>query len=123
MTRGFRGSTATAGSFCRPRLWEQACRTSSVYGCPVTRLKSLTYPPFAPLSFVSRVLGGSGLKDAIALTTAAAISVTALAMRKCDRRRVGVNRGGVFIDFARDILKLSGVPDFPGRVVNVKNIL
>src|SRR5437870_7509800 len=37
--------------------------------------------------FVGGVLGGSGLKDAIALTTAAAISVTAVAMRRCDRRR------------------------------------
>src|SRR5216684_6655557 len=98
ITCGLRGSTATAGSFCRPRLWEQACRTSSVYGCPVTRVKSLTYPPFAPLSFVRRVLGGSGLKDAIALTTAAAISVTAVAMRRCDSGRVRVNRRGVFID-------------------------
>src|SRR5438552_2471090 len=98
ITCGFRGSTATAGSFCRPWLWEQAVRTSSVCACPVTRVKSLTYPPFAPLSFVSRVLGGSGLKaDAIALTTAAAISVTAVGMRRRDRRRFPLNQRGVFI--------------------------
>src|SRR5437667_6725842 len=98
ITCGFRGSTATAGSFCRPWLWEQAVRTSSVCACPVTRVKSLTYPPFAPLSFVSRVLGGSGLKDAIALTTAAAISVTAAGMRRYETR-FRLNQRGVFIYF------------------------
>jgi hypothetical protein len=35
-TRRSRGLTATAGSFWRPRLWEHAVKTSSVYGTPVT---------------------------------------------------------------------------------------
>jgi hypothetical protein len=35
MTLVFRGSTATAGSFCRPREIEHSCSTPSVYACPV----------------------------------------------------------------------------------------
>jgi hypothetical protein len=57
------------------------------------------YPPFAPLSFVSRVLAAGLKADAIALTAAAAMSVPALAMRTTEKKRFRLNQRRVFICF------------------------
>src|SRR5439155_6976859 len=54
-TRRSRGSTATAGSFWRPRAIEHSESTASVYGCPVASVYALRYPPDFALSLESRV--------------------------------------------------------------------
>src|SRR5260370_6584290 len=69
-------STAIAGSFCL------FCE-NGVVGLPT----------------LTRTLLSGTIGVAIAMTTPAAISVIAAGMRKCDRRRVRVNRLGFFIYF------------------------
>ena len=54
-TRRSRGSTATAGSFWRPRAIAHSESTASVYGCPVASVYALRYPPDFALSLESRV--------------------------------------------------------------------